>query len=270
MKKALNIIKNVLVWLFVAFTVMVMLFTISTVFFVDKEEEQNFKDNYLFGFKGLTVLSPSMEPDIMTGDLIIIKEVDNDDWADLEVGDVITFQSPGDGTANSPSLGQTVTHKIREITTDKNGGLAFVTYGVNTGTIDPVPVSASLIYGKYVFRLPSVGKFLLFLKEPQGYIICILIPFLLLILYHGIKTIKLFRQYKSEQNAEIQAERDVIAAERAESQRMLEELAALKAQLAAQTNAATEAPAEPAAPAAEETPAETKAPAQTETTTENE
>ena len=257
MKKALNIIKNVLVWLFVAFTIMVMLFTISTVFFVDKEEEQNFKDNYLLGFKGLTVLSPSMEPEIMTGDLIIIKKVDENNWDDLEVGDVITFQSPD---INSPSFGQTITHKIHEITKDDNGNLAFVTYGVNTGTIDPVPVSAGLVYGEYKFRIPAAGKFLLLLKEPQGYIICILIPFLLLILYHGIKTIKLFRQYKKEQNAELQAERDVIAAERAESQRMLEELAALKAQLAAQ-NGAAPAASEPAQP--QETPAETASTEQT-------
>ena len=265
MKKSLNIIKNVLVWLFVAFTVMVMIFTISTVFFVDKNEDSQFGDNYLLGFKGLTVLSPSMEPEIMTGDLIVIKKVDQDDWEDIEVGDVITFQSPD---RESPSFGETITHKVHEITTDENGNLAFITYGVNTGTIDRVPVSASLIYGKYIFRIPAAGSFLTFLKEPQGYIICILIPFLLLILYHGIKTIKLFRQYKSEQNAEMQAERDALAEERAESQRMLEELVALKAQLAAQNN--TAAPAADATPAheAEEAPAPTETPAEAPTDTE--
>ncbi len=261
MKKALNILKDVLVALFVGFTIIVMLFTISTVFFVDKEEGTDFKDNYLFGLKGLTVLSPSMEPEIMTGDLIIIKKVDESNWNDLKAGDTITFQSPD---KDSPSFGQTITHKIREVTKDENGNLAFVTYGINTGVDDPVPVSAGLVYGKYVARLPAAGSFLVFLKEPQGYIICILIPFLLLILYHGIKTIKLFRQYKKEQNAELQAERDEIAAERAESQRMLEELAALKAQLAAQ-GGATPADSEPMEPQAASTESE---PTESESTEE--
>ena len=139
------------------------------------------------------------------------------------------------------------------------------TYGINTGVDDPVPVSAGLVYGKYVARLPAAGSFLVFLKEPQGYIICILIPFLLLILYHGIKTIKLFRQYKKEQNAELQAERDEIAAERAESQRMLEELAALKAQLAAQ-GGATPADSEPVEPQAASTESEPTEPESTEET----
>lgn len=60
----------------------------------------------------------------------------------------------------------------------------------------------------------------------------ILIPFLLLILIQGLNCIKLFRRYKREQMAEMQAEREKLEAERAESQKMMEELQALKAQLA--------------------------------------
>ena len=59
-------------------------------------------------------------------------------------------------------------------------------------------------------------------------------PFLLLILYNGINVVRLFRKYKREQLAVMQAERDKIEQERAETQRMMAELLELKAQLAKQ------------------------------------
>ena len=48
----------------------------------------------------------------------------------------------------------------------------------------------------------------------------------------GVHCIRLFKQYKSEQQAELQAERDKIEADRAETQRMMQELLQMKAQMA--------------------------------------
>ena len=76
-----------------------------------------------------------------------------------------------------------------------------------------------------------VVTFFNFLKTPQGYIVCIFIPFMLLILHQGVNTVKLFRRYKGEQLEEMNAEKARIEAERAENARMMEELLALKAQL---------------------------------------
>ena len=86
--------------------------------------------------------------------------------------------------------------------------------------------------GKYSSHIPKVGTFFQFLKSTPGYIVCILIPFLLLILLEGIRCIRLFRKYKAEQQAELQAERDKIEADRAETQRMMQELLQMKAQMA--------------------------------------
>ena len=57
-------------------------------------------------------------------------------------------------------------------------------------------------------------------------------PFLALILIEGVRCIRLFRKYKAEQQAELKAERDKIEAERAETQRMMQELLQMKAQMA--------------------------------------
>ena len=95
--------------------------------------------------------------------------------------------------------------------------------------------------GKYKTKLPGVGKFFQFLKTTPGYIVCILLPFLLLILMQGLHCIQLFRRYKAEQTAELRQQQEQLEKERAEAQKMLSELSALKQQLAAEQKKTTEA-----------------------------
>ena len=94
--------------------------------------------------------------------------------------------------------------------------------------------------GKYAAKITGVGKFFEFLKSTPGYIVCILTPFLLLIVAEGIHCIRLFKRYKSEQQAEINAEREKLAAEKAEMQKMMQELLAMKSQLNGAGEAKTE------------------------------
>ena len=96
------------------------------------------------------------------------------------------------------------------------------------GCIGTNQVTYPFVLGKYQTHLPKVGMFFQFLKTPQGYFICIFIPFMLLILYQGINCITLFRRYKKEQLEEMQAEKEKIEAERLENLKMMAELQALK------------------------------------------
>lgn len=223
MKKVLNIIKNIFVWLMVALAVCMMIFTVVSVNTFDRS------DRSLFGFKAFIVLSDSMsKTDFDAGDLVLVKEVDP---ASLKEGDIIAYTSQ-----NTSNYGETVTHKIRKLTTDANGEAGFITYGTTTDTDDETVVTYPYVLGKYKTNIPKVGRFFMFLKTTPGYIVCILIPFLLLILIQGLNCIKLFRRYKLEQMAEMQEERAKIEEERAESQKMMAELLALKAQLAEKEN----------------------------------
>ena len=218
MKKALNVLKNIVVWLIVAAAVFMMIFTMVSVSFFDKN------DRDIFGYRFLIVRSDSMAAtDFDAGDIIISKDVD---ITTIKEGDIITFVSE-----DSNNFGETVTHKVRKITTDSKGDLAFVTYGTTTNTDDEA--LATMVLGKYIGRIAGLGHFFAFLKTTPGYIICILMPFLLLIISQGINCIRLFRRYRKEQLEEIEAERQKIEQERAESHKMMEELMALKAQLAA-------------------------------------
>ena len=232
MKKALQITKTVLVWLVVTIAVGMMIFTLISVSTFDKT------DRNIFGFKFFIVTSDSMAAtDFDAGDIAISKNVDP---KTLKEGDIITFLSQ-----DHDNFGEVVTHKIRRLTTDANGRPGFVTYGTTTDTDDRTVVTHEYVVGQYVGRIPKVGSFFMFLKTTPGYILCILLPFLLLILSQGLNCIRLFRQYKKEQMDEMKAEREKIEQERAESQRMMAELLELKAQLAKQDGGAT-SPADPA------------------------
>lgn len=230
MKKALNIIKNILVWALVVLSVCMMIFTIVSVTTFDRN------DRSLFGYRAYIVTSNSMSKSELNanekvhfnaGDLIFVKYVDP---TSLKEGDIITYQSQG-----GENFGETVTHKIRKITTDAEGNPGFITYGTNTGVDDEIVVTYPYILGKYQGQAPWIGHFFNFLRTPVGYIVCIFIPFALLIIHQGIKCIGLFRRYKKEQMEELQAEKDKIAAEREENAKMLAELQALKAQLSGTT-----------------------------------
>lgn len=230
MKKAWKIISTILVWMVVIVAVAMMVFTIVSVNTFDRN------DRDIFGYKAYIVLSDSMSAtDFDAGDLVLVKEVDP---TTLQPGDIISYQSQ-----NPESYGQTVTHKIRILTTDESGNPGFITYGTTTDVDDDTVVTYPFILGKYQFSLPKVGTFFQFLKTPKGYLVCILLPFLLLIVYQGLNCVKIFRMYKAEQMKELEAEKERIEAERRKSEQMMEELLAMKREMTASAPA-TAPPAE--------------------------
>ncbi|MBR2897070.1 MAG: signal peptidase I [Oscillospiraceae bacterium] len=218
MKKAWKIISGVLVWMLVAVAVVMMVFTIVSVNTFDRN------DRAIFGHKMYIVLSDSMSAtDFSAGALVVVKEVPP---ATLQAGDIITFVSQG-----TDSYGQTMTHKIRSLTTTPEGEPGFITYGTTTGIDDESIVTYPYVQGKYVFAIPGVGSFFTFMKTPLGYMVCILLPFMLLILYQGVNCVRIFRRYKKEQMQELQDEKDAIAAERRKTEEMMEQMLRLKEEM---------------------------------------
>lgn len=227
-KRVLGLALRILTLLVVAFTVLTVVFTVFTVSTVDKNERS------VFGIRFYIVQTDSMSRSeknkndkihFNAGDIVLIKKVK--DPRALESGDVIAFIS-----TNSDSYGETITHRIRDVKTNGEGKvIGYVTYGTNTGVTDEALVEPEYVLGKYVGKLPFVGRFFAFVKTTPGYIVCILTPFLLLILYNGTNVVRLFRKYRAEQTERIRAERAELAAEREENRRMMEELMKLKEQL---------------------------------------
>ncbi len=234
MKKTLNIVKIILTWMLIVVAMAMLIFTVISVSTFDRD------DRDLFGYKVYIVRSDSMSTVngdeskgyFKAGDLILVKEVDA---ATLKAGDIISYTA-----TNTENFGETVTHMIKSLTTDAEGNPGFVTYGTSTGIEDKNVVTYTYVLGKYKGRLAGVGTFFAFLKTTPGYIVCIFLPFMLLILIQGINSVRLFRKYKQEQVAEIeaqrkkewdklQAEREAIAEERKRQEELMQQLLQMQA-----------------------------------------
>ncbi len=216
--KILKIIRTIFIISLACVAGAMMIFTIVSVSTFDQTNRS------LLGYRAFIVLSDSMKKtDFSAGDLALIKEVDPQT---LQEGDIIAYISQ-----NSSSFGQTITHKIRRLTTTPEGEPGFITYGTTTDTDDEKIVTYPYILGKYEAHIPKIGSFFQFLKSTPGYLVCIFLPFMLLILTEAVRCIRLFQSYKAEQKASLQAERAQIEQQRAETQRMMEQLLAMKSQM---------------------------------------
>lgn len=96
------------------------------------------------GFKSFVIISESMEPTIMVGDAILVKEVAQEK---LKVNDIISFQDKD--FIN--------THRIVEII-DDNGVKKYKTKGDNNEKEDKNLVTYNQIQGVCKFRIKGFGK----------------------------------------------------------------------------------------------------------------
>lgn len=244
MKKALHIAGNILTVLILIFALCMTAFTIISVRTLGGNAN-------ILGYKPYIVLSDSMRDTFQVGDISVSKAVDP---ATLEPGDIVTFTS-----IDPDHYGEVITHKIREITTYE-GQPAFVTYGTTTGEDDAYPAPFDQVVGEYVFRVPKLGYFFQFLKTPAGYVTVILLPFLVLIGLQIVRFVRLIGQYRKEQKVQLDETQSELEAERAESRRMREELARLRAQVGG--SHPEDEPVSVAAAAAPERPGPSEKPAQ--------
>jgi len=124
------------------------------------------------GYRSFLVQSGSMEPAIMTGDIILIHSQDN-----YFKNDTITFHG---------SEGRTVTHRIAEIT-QNNGKQFFTTKGDANRSEDEDSITQDKIIGKVTLVIPKLGYLVAFSKSLPGLIILALIPAVLFILDELLK-----------------------------------------------------------------------------------
>ena len=156
-RRGLNLIGVIIIIVFLPILIVNSILIIKS--YINKDEIPS-----VFGYKPFIVLSGSMEPTIMIGDIAIIKEIKADK---LNVGDIIAFRS-----GNS-----VITHRIIE-----KDGEEFITKGDNNNTEDRYPVKSESIEGIYVRRIAQLGNFAMFLQTTLGAVIFISIPFILFII----------------------------------------------------------------------------------------
>jgi signal peptidase len=98
------------------------------------------------GSRPLTVLTGSMTPTYLPGDVVIVRPADADN---LQIGDVITFQAVSD----DPRL---TTHRIKSVVLTGEGR-RYVTQGDANGAADPEPITPEQVRGTVWYSVPYVG-----------------------------------------------------------------------------------------------------------------
>ena len=119
-----------------------------------------------FGYKTFNIVSGSMEPALSINDIVIVKKCDINR---IQKDDIITFKIEN----------EIITHRVINIKLE-NETLVFVTKGDSNEVTDIENVEYYQIEGKYVKKIPKLGKFFSILKNKY---IFSLILILLIICY---------------------------------------------------------------------------------------
>lgn len=151
------------------------------------------------GYKPFIVLSGSMEPEIMTGDMVLVKKTDA---GNLQKGDVISYKS---GEA-------VITHRIVDVTAE-DGEVRYVTQGDANDSPDQTMVQPADVEGIYRRRIPGMGKAAMFMQTTTGMIIFVVCPLLLFIVWDIIRR-KLEGRKEASRARELELELERLKAEK--------------------------------------------------------
>lgn len=178
-KKIAGIVGNVLLWAFVAFSLLITIMVFTA---------QGSPDGIpaIFGKSWLTIQSPSMEDTYKIGDLVFMTKLDDESRQTLEPGQIITYRAPID-INNDGETGDINTHRIYSI--DPNTGI-IVTKGDNNlfrddEGDDPYTIHRNDVIGVCTEKgkLGGVGNVINFLRSSLGFFLCIVLPLILFFLY---------------------------------------------------------------------------------------
>jgi signal peptidase len=204
-KKILNILVDIVIILVLVVSITVVVMSLTS---------RSTGVPNIFGYSPLSVQSDSMSPTFENGDLLISHVVDNE-YAQIEVGDVITFpmEINGENVLN--------THRVIEVVED-SGVKYYKTQGDNKET-NPVPdgelkTDASVRAVWTGVKIPYIGGAISFLRTQLGFFLCVLLPMILFFVYEAIRVIVNIIAYNKEKAAE-EAKAAVINSELTEEQK---------------------------------------------------
>jgi len=181
-KKAFHAISKFVSWIF--FVILLIAAAFLLYYFVATKIYAAKGPGYEPKFSIYTIVSPSMTPNINVYDAIVNIKVD--DPNKIEVGDVITFVST---SVLTPGI--TITHRVVGITTDDNGEICYRTKGDFNNVEDQACAKHRNVLGKVLFKIPQLGRIQFFLASKAGWLLCILIPALYIIVKDVLKILKL-------------------------------------------------------------------------------
>lgn len=155
----------------------------AILFATDKSPQKS-----LFGYRYYTVLTPSMEPELSVGDMVIVKLANADEIAE---GDVITFNPSSETDAY-------LTHRVTQLFPDYQGTgvTCFKTKGDANETEDSFLVDSSRLIGKVAFHIPKIGYIVRFVQLKWYFVIPLVI--MIFVFFELLKRYLAFDKEESE------------------------------------------------------------------------
>ena len=136
----------------------------------------------VLGYSVFRVMTGSMEPEIRSDSLLVVKKIPPEEIAP---GDVISFFSP------DPMLeGAVNTHRVVRIEKE-NGRTQFITKGDANVIEDTYPVDASALVGKAVFKSYWLGKTVSLLSNPLVFGTIILLPLAIILVMNLCRAVRI-------------------------------------------------------------------------------
>lgn len=178
----------------------VVIFIFGLLIFVSVLKASAGKIPNMCGYSVLQVQTGSMEPELMTGSIIIVHKTDVDS---LEVGDIISFYA-----ADSEISGLVNTHRIVNVSKNMSGQPVFVTKGDANDFNDPQTVSNINVIGKVCYDMGTVsGSVISILRNPKVIFFMIILPLLIITFMEAFNLVNMIVTNKMAKQEEIDDEK---------------------------------------------------------------
>ena len=182
---------------FNVFTTVLLIFLIGVVILVFITRITGNTPSF-FGYHIFRVTSGSMEPKLMIGDVILVKEVPSDE---IHAGDIVTYNGKEGDMA-----GKIITHEVVEEPYEENGITYIQTQGITKGALKDPLIDYSQVEGKYVTTLGFLNAMYTFFLSPYG-----LIAFVgLIVVLFGYEAVSLVLSYKSMEEVSLDENGNII------------------------------------------------------------
>ena len=165
--KIVEILRTIFVYLLAAGIILG-----AILFAVDRSPTKSF-----FGFRYYTVLTDSMKPEFITGDMVIVRLKNADS---INVGDIITFNH---SSGSEAYLTHRVTQKIDNY--EGSGITCFRTKGDANNTEDSFLIDEERVIGTVEFHIPKLGTVVRFIQLRWYFIVPLLL--LIVLFFHLLK-----------------------------------------------------------------------------------
>ena len=178
----------------------VLIFIFGLLVFVSVLRASAGKIPSMCGYSVLQVQTGSMEPELMTGSVILVHKTNVES---LKTGDIISFYA-----ADSEISGRVNTHRIVSVSTNMTGQPVFTTKGDANEFEDPQTVSNINVIGRVCYNMGTVsGSVISILKNPKVIFFLIILPLLIITFMEAFNLVNMIVTNKMAKQEELEDEK---------------------------------------------------------------